>query len=40
MSKSNIDAKKAVDKVKFELGFQNVYAANSGDVYQMIKTEF
>lgn len=40
MSKSNIDAKKAVEKVKFELGFQNVYAANSGDVYQMIKTEF
>lgn len=40
MSKTNIDVKKAVNKVKLELGFPNVYAAKSGDVFQMKKTDF
>lgn len=40
MSKTNIDVKKAVEKVKLELGFPNVYAAKGGDVYQMTKTDF
>ena len=40
MSKTNIDVKKAVEKVKLELGFPNVYAAKNGDVYQMTKTDF
>ena len=40
MSKTNIDVKKAVEKVKLELGFPNVYAAKNGDVFQMTKTDF
>lgn len=40
MSKTNIDVKKAVNKVKLELGFPNVYAAKNGDIYPIHKTDF
>lgn len=40
MSKTNIDVKKAVEKVKLELGFPNVYAAKNGDVFQISKNDF
>lgn len=40
MSKTNIDVKKAVEKVKLELGFPNVYAAKNGDIYPIHKTDF
>lgn len=40
MSKTNIDVKKAVEKVRLELGFPYVYAAKNGDIYPIHKTDF
>lgn len=40
MSKTNIDVKEAVKKVRLELGFPYVYAAKNGDTYYMYKLEF
>ena len=40
MSMTNIDENKAVAMVKRELGFDNVIAANKGDIVELIKEEF
>lgn len=40
MSMTNIDENKAIDMVKRELGFDNVIAANKGDIVELVKEEF
>lgn len=40
MSMTNIDENKAIAMVKRELGFDNVIAANKGDIVELIKEEF
>ena len=40
MSMTNIDENKAVAMVKRELGFDNVIAANKGDIVELVKEEF
>lgn len=40
MSMTNIDENKAVAMVKRELGFDNVIAANKGDIVALVKEEF
>ena len=40
MSMTNIDENKAIAMVKRELGFDNVIAANKGDIVELVKEEF
>ena len=40
MSMTNIDENKAIAMVKRELGFENVIAANKGDIVELVKEEF
>ena len=40
MSMTNIDENKAISMVKRELGFDNVIAANKGDIVELVKEEF
>lgn len=40
MSMTNIDENKAVAMVKRELGFDNVIAANKGNIVELVKEEF
>ena len=40
MSMTNIDENKAIAMVKRELGFDNVIAANKGDIVELVKAEF
>lgn len=39
-SSTNLDKKKAVERVKYELGFDNVYMAESGLEVELSKDEF
>ena len=40
MSMTNIDENKAIAMVKRELGFDNVIAANKGNIVELVKEEF
>lgn len=40
MSMTNIDENKAIAMVKREVGFDNVIAANKGDIVEIVKEEF
>lgn len=40
LSQTNIDAEKAVKKVKYELGFDNVCVAESGKIIELCENEF
>lgn len=40
LSDTNSDEKEFVQRVKRELGFDNVIAANKGDIVELVKEEF